>query len=99
MFLKIIHKSEATYLCCYHKSSYTESIGRSFSTQYLYPKIFTVREYSGRFQDCAKYNPWVGTQLSNQRSGYHKQLLLEQHSFKNQLFLWLHLARKHYTGS
>ena len=28
-----------------------ESIGRSFSTQYLCPKFFNVRDYSGRFQE------------------------------------------------
>ena len=27
MFLKIIHKSKASYLCCYQKESCTESIG------------------------------------------------------------------------
>ena len=32
MFLKIIHRSEANYLCRYQKRSYTESIRRSFST-------------------------------------------------------------------
>ena len=55
MFLKIIHKSEASYLCCYQKRSCTESIGRSFSTQYLCPKVFSARDYmeglDGRFQD------------------------------------------------
>ena len=32
MFLKIIHRSEANFLCRYQKRSYTESIRRSFST-------------------------------------------------------------------
>ena len=39
MFLKIIDKSEASYLCCYQKRSYTESTGRSASPQHLRPKI------------------------------------------------------------
>ena len=29
MFLNIIHKSEVSYLCCYQKRSYTESIKAS----------------------------------------------------------------------
>ena len=44
MFLKIIHKSKASHLCSYPKRSYTESIGLSFNTQYLYPKFFNVRD-------------------------------------------------------
>ena len=51
IFLKIIHKSEASYLCCYQRRSYTESIESSFSTQYLCPKFFNVRDCSGRFQN------------------------------------------------
>ena len=43
MFLKIIHKLEG-YLCCYQKRSYTESIGRCFSTQYLCAQKFSMSE-------------------------------------------------------
>ena len=52
MFLRMIHKLEASYLCCYQKKSYSESIGRSFST-YICAQNF-VRDYSGRFPDLAK---------------------------------------------
>ena len=81
MFLKIIHKSEASYLCCYQERSYTESTGRSFSNQYLCPNIFNVRGYSGRFQDWPKQNKVpkildniivIGKELSNQRTAYQK---------------------------
>ena len=44
----------------------------------------------------------VGVQLSNLLTEYKKQqLLIEQDFFqkKNQIFLWLHLAGKHYTDS
>ena len=67
MFLKIIYKSELSYLYCYQKRSYTESIGRSF--------IFVPK----RFQDWAKQNRVIldniiviGKQLNNQRTGYQK---------------------------
>ena len=66
MFLKnIIHKSEASYLCCYQKRSYTESIWRSFRTQYLCQKFFSVRDYNGRFQDWAKQNKVRSLTTSN----------------------------------
>ena len=86
MFLKIIYKSEASYLFCYEKRSYTESIGRSFSTQYLCPKLFSVRDYSGRFQDLAKqikvrffgqHRCGIGKKLSNQQNGYQKAATLK----------------------
>ena len=54
MFLKIINKSEAIYLCCYQKWSYTESAGRSLGIHYLCPNFFSVRGYNGRSQDLAK---------------------------------------------
>ena len=89
MFFNIIHKSEAYYLCCYQKRSYTESIGRSFSYQYLSLQFFIVRGYNGRFQDFKVEHGKIldkiiviGNQLSNHRTVYKKQLLLKQHFFK-----------------
>ena len=64
MFLKIIHKSEASYQCCYQKS-YTELIGRSFSTQYLCSRFFNGRDYNGKFQDWAKQNKVKSLTTSN----------------------------------
>ena len=43
-------------MCCYQKISCTELIGRSFDTQYLHPRFFSVRDCNGRFQDLAKQN-------------------------------------------
>ena len=37
---KIIHKSGASYLCCYCKRSYIQSIERSFRNSIFVPKIF-----------------------------------------------------------
>ena len=92
MFLKnVIHKSEASYLCSYQKRSYTESIWRSFRTQYLCPKFFSVKDCNGRFQDWAKQNKvrylktskcnrylinWVNG-LSNQKPRYQKTATLK----------------------
>ena len=54
MFLKIIHKSEASYLCHYQKTSYAESVKRSFSTQHLCSKLSISEVISGSFQDRTK---------------------------------------------
>ena len=88
MFFKIIHKSEASYLCCYQKRRYSESIGRSFSTQYLRSKFFNAEDYS-RWWKVSRLSKAdqskipgniivIGKQRSIQLTGYHKTATLKE---------------------
>ena len=52
--LKIIHRSEASYLCCYQKRNCTESIGRYFSTQCLYQKLPEIITEGFKIEQKAK---------------------------------------------
>ena len=91
--MKIIHK--ASYLRCYQKRSYIESVGRPFGTQYLCSKFFNARDYtSGKLQDWARQNKasildniLIGNQLGNQKTGYQKTATLQAGFIKESGFL------------
>ena len=49
MFLNIIHKSEVSYLCCYQKRSYTESIKASLVLN-ICAQNFSMSKVVSRFR-------------------------------------------------
>ena len=88
MFLKIVYKSEANYLCFYQKRSYTEPIGRFFSlsVSVLYFSVSDItmggfkinkRQNKVRSLTTLSCNKQSGNQLGNQKTGHQKAATLK----------------------
>ena len=88
MFMKIVYKSEANYLCFYQKRSYTEPIGRFFSlsVSVLYFSVSDItmggfkinkRQNKVRSLTTLSCNKQSGNQLRNQKTGHQKAATLK----------------------